>query len=557
MFFFGVNRRYQHLKRYHQIAETFLRHGFGYLIEQMDLYHLLPLRRRVFKLERESPPIPRGRRLRLALEELGPTFIKLGQLLSTRPDLFSADIIAELEKLQDDVPEMPFATVRRIIEEEMDCPLGEAFDWVDEVPMAAASIGQVHRAAVNGEQVVIKVMRPGIHQIVETDLEIMYGLARMARDRYKTDFFDPVELVGEFARVMRRELDYTVEARNISRFRDNFASDPRIHIPRVYWDHTTSRLLTMEFIQGTKVNQKQELLRRGIDVAEIARRGARCFMQQIMIHGFFHGDPHPGNILIEDDGTIAFIDFGMVGRLDEEIMNDLAELFIAVIRQNVSGIVEGLRAIGMFSSTVNENELKNDIKEIIDRHYGRALKNIKIGNIISDILRLTHKHCIRMPVDFVLLGKALLTVEGIARELDPDFNVIEIAEPFARELLRRQYRPDRLLQRAAGEGKEYAALLLGLPAKLDTTLDRINQNELQVSFKHQGLEKLIIRLDIASNRLAFALIIAALVIGSSLIVQTNKGPALLGFPMIGVIGFIVAAVFGIWLVISILRSGRL
>ena len=550
-----MNRRYQHIRRYRQILETFLRHGFGYLVQQLDLLYLLPWRRRFFKVEGRQPSLGRG--LRQVFEELGPTFVKLGQMLSTRADLLSPDVIAELGRLQDEVEGISFREVQNQIETELECSLAEAFDSVEETPVAAASIGQVHRAILNGQEVVVKVMRPGIENTVKTDLEILYGLARIAQDRYKTDLFDPVELVEDFARHMRRELDYTVEARNAARFRENLKNEQGIYIPEVYWSHTTPRLLTMELIEGTKVNQIQELRAKGIDLHNIARCGARSFMEQVMIHGLFHGDPHPGNILVEDDGTIVFIDFGLVGRLDQTTMDSLAVLFVGIIKQDIKGIIKSLGDIAVFGEKADLLELERDIDDVLFRHYGKALGDLRVSEIISDLLHLTRKHGIRLPADFALLVKALLLIEGIGRELDDTFNILDIAEPFALELMRKHYRPDEVLKKIMQESKDYSERLLQLPIKLDTALELVNRDKLQINFRHQGLENLIIRLDIASNRLSFALIVAALVIGSSLMVQSNRGPAFLGLPLIGVAGFIIAAFFGIWLIISIVRSGRL
>jgi ubiquinone biosynthesis protein len=549
-----VNRRYQHLRRYRQILEVFLRHGFGYLVQQLDLLHLLPWRRRLFKVEGRQPSPGKG--LRQAFEELGPTFIKLGQMLSTRSDIVGLDVTTELGRLQDEVPGIPFDHVRKQIESELECSIDAAFDSIEETPIAAASIGQVHRAVLDGHEVVVKVMRPGIESTVKTDLEILYQVARIARDRYRTDLFDPLEVVEDFARHMRRELDYTVEARNAERFRENVSKEPQVHVPRVYWSHTTSRLLTLELVAGTKVSQIDELKAKGVDLQDVARRGARSFMQQVMIHGFFHGDPHPGNILIEDDGTIAFIDFGLMGRLDKVTIDNLAILFVGITKQDIPGIIRGLRAIAIFRDKIDLIELERDIDDVLFRYYGKPLGELSMAEIIGDLFRLTRKHGIGLPSDFALLLKALLLIEGIGRELDESFNIFEIAEPFAQELLRQRLRPDRVIRKTVSEGKDYGQMLLQLPAKLDTALDLVNQDRLQINFHHQGLEKLIIRLDIASNRLAFALIVAALVIGSSLLVQTNKGPTLLGLPLLGVVGFLIAAFFGIWLIISIVRSGR-
>ena len=546
----AIARRYRHLRRFRHVVEVLLKHGFGYIFEHLELGHLIPVGKR-----REYPDkgIPVAVRFRLVLEELGPTFIKLGQVLSTRPDILPRHFIEELEKLQADVPSTPFSEIKVEIERELGASVAELFAQVDEVPLATASIGQVHRARLHdGQEVVIKVQRPGVAGVIKTDTEIMMGLARLAEDRVFS--FSPVELVDEFRRAMQRELDYTREGQNIDRFRRNFLHRPEVQIPQVYWSHSSQRVLTMEYIEGKKLTEFAEAASKEVR-KRLAVQGARAFMQQVLVDGFFHGDPHPGNILVKPDGKLALLDFGVVGRLREETMDAIAGLFLAVLERDEDQVVASLERLGV----VGEGHipgLREEISELVDRNYGKSLEEIRVAEIIQDILNLTRRYGLHLPGNFVLLVKGLITLEGVGRFLDPEFNVVEIARPFAKELLRRQMRPEYILRRWRREWGKYLSMLLGLPRGLDRFLRKASAEQLAIRFKHEGLERLMVRIDIASNRIAFGMITAALIIGSSLIMLTDRGPQLWGFPAIGLLGFCLAGIVGIWLMLSILRSGR-
>lgn len=546
----AIRRRYQHLRRFRHAVEVLLKHGFGYIFEQLELGHLIPAGKR-----REYPDkgFPVAVRFRMVLEELGPTFIKLGQVLSTRPDILPPQFIEELEKLQADVPSAPFAQIKAEIERELGASLAELFAEVDEEPLATASIGQVHRARLHGgQEVVIKVQRPGVAGVIKTDTEIMTGLARLVEDRVPS--FSPVELVDEFRRAMQRELDYTREGQNIDRFRRNFVDRPEVQIPQVHWSHSSQRVLTMEYIEGKKLNEFAATASKEVR-SRLAEQGARAFMQQVLVDGFFHGDFYPGNILVKPDGSLALLDFGMVGRLGEETMDAIAGLFLAVVDRDEEQMMRSLQRLRV----VDEREipgLREEIGELVDRNYGKSLEEIRVAEIIQDILDLTRRYGLNLPSNFVMLVKGLITLEGVGRFLDPKFNVVEIAQPFARELMRRQMRPDYILRRWRRETGKYASILLGLPRGLDRFLSKANEEQLAIRFKHEGLERLMVRIDIASNRIAFGMITAALIIGSSLIMLTERGPQLWGFPAIGLLGFCLAGIVGIWLMLSILRSGR-
>jgi len=550
-----MQRRYRHWRRYRQVVEVLLRHGFGYALDQLDLQDLVPFGRRVL------PPAPpeqtRGARLRAALEALGPTFVKLGQILSTRPDIVPEDVVEELSLLQDHVPAVPVDQVIPVVEAELGRPLSEAFASFDPEPLAAASIGQVHRATLpDGTGVAVKVRRPGVEEVVETDLEILQDLARLIEERWRPERISPVAFVDEVARVLRREMDYRLEAGNIQRFRRAWAGDPRVRIPRVYWDLTTSRVLVMEYLSGVKVDDRAGLERLGVDPRQIARLGAEIFLQQVLIDGVFHGDPHPGNLLVLDDGSLGMLDFGIVGRLDQELLDAVADLFVGVTRRDTERIVRGLTRVGAVGDDVDPRALRRDLSDLIDRHYGKTLQQMELGPIVQEILRLAHRHQLRLPEDLLLLAKALVTIEGVGKHLDPDFNALEIAEPFARELMERQLDPAAVARRALAEAGAYLQLLGRLPERVDESLSRLVRGEIQIQFVHKGLDPTVQRLERTSNRVAMSVVLAALILGSAIILQAHAGPTVWGVPVLGVLGFVMAAFLGLGLVIGILRSGR-
>lgn len=554
----GLNRRIQHYRRYRQIGETLIRHGFGYLIEQLDLRHVIPARLRWFRRDESVTSMSLGERVRHVLEELGPTFVKLGQTLAERTDMLPPSITEELSLLQDKVPPFAADAAREIVEQETGRRVDDLFLEFEEEPLAAASMAQVHRATLrSGEQVVVKLRRPGIESSIETDVDILLGLARLAKERLDPDLIDPVQVVREFARVVRRELDFRIEGRHLQRFRDNFDGEEGIQIPEVYWLYSTARCLVIEYVQGVKITDIKRLEAWGIDKRLVARRSAEAFLKQVMLDGYFHGDPHPGNLLVKEDGALAFIDFGVVGRLSQDEKEALADMFLGVVRLDVEPILRGLRRLGAIGSEVNLTDLRTDLTDLIDRHYGKSLREIEIGAVLSDLLEVVYRHRVRLPPDFLLLGKAFVTMEGIGGTLDPHFNVVEIAEPFARRLMSERFAPERLLEKSRDSLRHYVDIMARIPPAIDQTVTKLNSGELEIPIQHRGLDRLINRLDIVSNRISFSLIIGALIVGSSIVTQAQVGPAFHGMPLLGVLGYLIAGIFGMGLVLSILRSGRL
>ncbi len=554
---FRWNQRYRHLKRYRQIGEVLLRHGFGYFLQQLDLTHILPLRKRIRSLQPVQQTMPPAGRIRKVLEDLGPTFVKFGQVLSTRPDLLPTEFVKELEKLQDRVPPVAFPEIKEQVEKELGAPIAEVFEVFHSEPLAAASIGQVHYAMLaDGEEVVVKVQRPRIRNTIETDLEIMYGLAGMLRDQINTSHLDPVAVVDEFRRTIRKELDYTKEARNIERFHANFQDDPRIVIPRVKSELSTERLLTMEYVRGVKVSQVEVLEHQGHDLPALMNTLAECFMKQVFEDGFFHADPHPGNLMVLNGGRLAFVDFGMVGRVDEPTMQGLARMLVAITKRNVDEVILVLQELDALHGKPTR-ELRSDVIEMIDMHYGRTLKELNFSQIFEDLLELVHRHPVSLPTNLLFLAKAMVTVEGVGSALWSDFNVMEVAEPFATQWMEKQYSVKSIGERTVSYAKDWNRLIRKLPGELETTMQLINEGELEIRFRHEGLEKLTNRLDVVSNRLTFGVIIGSIVIGSSFMVQLDRGPTFLQIPVFGLAGFVLAGFMGLWLLVAILKSGRI
>jgi len=560
--FLRINRNIRSLKRYRDILGILIKYGFGHFVEQLNINYYLELGRRIVTLgtaPRDIERLSQPERLRLAIEELGPTFIKLGQLLSTRPDIIPREYIEEFRKLQDKIPAVPFAEISQQFEREFGQPIRDVFATIDESPLAAASIAQVHRAQlVEGDEVVVKICRPGIERVIETDLDILTGLAVLIERHIPSmEHYSPVQLVKEFRRTIHREMDFTREGHTTDRFAANFSDDLGIRIPKVFWEWSGERVLTLEYIKGTKVSDLDILSSKDLNLKDIARRGADFFLRQVLEFGLFHGDPHPGNFFIHDDGGICLLDFGMVGRLDDEIKNQLVELLLGVLERDVDRIITQLLYSGELSDESNMRALRRDLGEFLADYYELPLQEIRVGALLSDFVEILNTYRIRFPADLMLLAKALVTIEGIGRQLDPDFNMIANLRPFMERLIRQRLSPPNMAKQLGLLANSYANLARTLPRDLKEFLNRLNRNKIKIDLEHRGLERLISDLDKSSNRISFSLIIAALIVGSSLVMQTNKGPQLFGFPALGILGYSFAAFLGLWLAIAILRSGRL
>ncbi len=559
-----LKRTYRHLNRVRQIVNVFLKHGFGQFIQQLNLQKFLPFRKRLKLLG--APPeagytLPE--RLRHAFEELGPSFIKLAQVLASRPDLITQPYADEFKKLQDEVPPFPFQEVVRTIREDLGASPEDIFDSIERTPVAAASIAQVHYATLkDGSPVVIKVQRPNITEIIETDITILKALvSRMVKYLPETEFFNPTGIVEEFSRTIRKELDFKEEAKNASRFRRNFEKHPHIFIPRIYPDLISERLLVMERIEGVRIDDTEGIARLGLDRAELARTGVSAYFKMFLEDGFFHADPHPGNIFVMPDGRIGLVDFGIVGWLTPDIMQSIATALVALVRKDFDMLIEQYVALGLFTEDVDIEEFKRDFKaDLVDfliPLYDLTISEINIAHYLDALVHLSIKHRMKIPSDLLLLNKCMLILDSIGRELDPNFNFISVAEPYSSRLMRSRYNPRRLYERMQREVSSLTTLASTAPRQLQVLMRKALRDELHLKMTPIGLDRLIRDIDRSTNRLAFSIVIAAIILSSAVLILSEKGGKVFDIPLLGFVGFVVAFLLGLWLLISIIRSGRL
>ena len=558
--FLRINRNIRSIRRYLNIVRVLSTYGFDQALEMLGLADMVVRSRKLFR--RSMPDIARltaAERMRLALEELGPTFIKLGQILSTRPDVIPHAFVHEFEKLQDDVPGFPFEEVLSQISAELGGPVEKFFAEIDPVPLAAASIAQVHKARLKtGEEVAIKVRRPGIVAVVESDIGALMALAGLAeRHLSGSELYDPVGLVREFARTIRREMDFTREGHTIEKFRDNFVRTPWMYFPRVYWEQSSRGVLTMEYVSGVKVSDREKLVEGGIDVKLVARRGADAFLEMVLNHGFFHGDLHPGNVLILPDNVICLLDYGIVGRLDEELKTFLTDILSAIVNRDMDEVVSLLLFAGDISDTLDIGTLKRDLFNFIDSYYEIPLKEIEVGRMLMEFIEIITLYNIRIPSDLMLLIKSLVLIEGMGRALDPAFDMVEHLRPFIMKAIRQKFSPRRISRDINQILFSYLNLARNIPRDLKEIINRINRNKFKIDLEHRGLDKFTADFDRSINRLSTSMILAAVIIGSSIIMQIDKGPTVMGFPVLAFMGYTVAGFVGLWLVYAIIRSGRM
>ncbi len=545
--------------RLSEIAQVAVRHGFGYWFDTHRLTDLFP--RRGTRLEADGQPSQRGQHLREMLDELGPTFVKFGQLLSTRPDVLPPDIIAELRGLQDDVRPFSIADVEKVIEEDLGLTVAQLFAEFDEEPVAAASIGQVHRAMLpNGKQVAVKVQRPGAPRQIEADLALLYQAARIAKERVRAlDFIDAQQLVDEFARSIRQELDYRLEARNADTFHRNFAGHPHVRVPRVFWTYTRTRVLTLEWIDGIQVadlDPEHWSIEARRDIAYLM---TETWMTMIFRHGFFHGDPHPANVLVLGRGDqIGLVDFGAAGKLTDDDLTKLTRMFIDAAAENVDALPRRLAELGVRYPKEREEEFLAELREIYYRYYGASLAEIDPLQVIREAFQLIYSMNLRLPSRFLLLDKAIATLGSVGVDLYPDFNVFEVARPYARGLMMERFTPQRVANRARKESLRLGAMALELPYQIHDVLEEFRDGQIEIGFVHKGLDDLLNRMDVVFNRLVIAMIVAGGLIGSSLIgIFAKAGPHVLGINVISIIGFALSGLLGVWLLWGVVRSGRL
>jgi len=556
-----IGKRIRHIKRYRDVAKVLARHGFGFFVEEMGLLHMLSLPKRLFTDTEEMDPMSFGERIRLVIEELGPTYIKIGQIASTRADIIPQDVLCELEKLQENVPPFSFEEVKGIIEEELGSPLEDVFSLFDEEVIAAASIGQVHRAQLRatGELVAVKVQRPRIKAMIETDLEILLDLATLAENRMKRmERLQLRDVVEEFAKSLRNELDYTIEGRNAEKIAKQFKTNKMIHIPLIYWDYSTRRVLTMEFVEGLRLNQFEVLEKNGYDHKVLAEQLVQALFHQMLIEGFFHADPHPGNIFLLRGGVISFIDFGMVGRLTLDMKHNFASLIIAMMRQNTEGMIKAVLRIGIIPEDVNLSLLGNDVDELREKYMDVPLSRMSLGEAISDLFVVAFRHEIRIPSDFTMVAKCLLILEGIVEKLDPHLSIMNMAEPFGIQLLKERYRPSTIAGRLWHNVSDYGDLLVDLPKQMKDLMRNLVRGRIRIEVSVPELDIFLRKLDRITNQISFSIVLLSFsIVMAGIIVASALGQPIM-FWQISVIeiGAAMAGLMLLWLFISIFKSGK-
>ncbi|MDA3792711.1 MAG: AarF/UbiB family protein [Elusimicrobia bacterium] len=540
------------IKRLKNIATVLARYGFRELFSHIPVpgKFILP------KAAKDIADKPRPVRLRMALEELGAAFIKMGQFASVRPDMLPGEYIAELSKLQDDVPPAPFEKIDKYFKKVWGKNWRNNFITFIETPVAGASISQVYKGRLtNGDVVAVKVRRPGVKKEITADVGILKFLAEFLQKQFEiTESFQPVRLVESFSANLRREIDLKREAVIINKFRENHRDFKDIVIPKVYRELTAEGILVMEFINGRPVDKADIKTK---DRRRLAKLGIRVMTQQILVDGLFHADPHPGNILYTEDGKLSYLDFGLIGRLSTTMKNHLTDIFMAVSSGESEWILQEVLTIAGSKDEIDRNALLIEIMEIKDKYMGISLKDISIGKAFMELFNIIRTHNILIQPAYSFVGKAVLTSENTARLLDEDIDIMEVMEPQLKKIAIKRYSPKNLWISFRMLLKDSSRFLKDFPTQIREVLNKLKAGQLEIEFRHVGLENLIHTLDKLSNRIAFSLIIAALIIGSSLIIQLQSGPMFFGISAFGLSGYLFASILGVWLLWSIIRSGRL
>lgn len=554
-----LTRAIKNVKRTGEIVETLIRYGFEDVVVELGLGGLVDRGRRLFGRPVEAHKASRAERLRRAMEELGPTFMKLGQLLASRPDLIPEEWAQEFRKLQASGPTLPFDEIRKRLEEEFPGGLEEVFRSIDEKPLAAASMAQVHRAVLkDGTRIVLKVLRPGTEELTTADIEVMRSLAQFAENYFANLGYSPTEVVSEFARELKREVDLTYEGRATDRMRRAFEDDPCVRFPLVYWQATTRHVLALEEFRGVLLSRLKEGDLTEQQKQEVVAHGATAVLRQCLEIGFFHADPHPGNLfaLIEKHGpespqagvpkesvAVGFIDCGMTGQIDEKTQHALSMLVVGVVKGDVEQVIRVVADLADADpNTLEDRRFRSDVHEFISHFEGATLSQINMPALLGEFFQKLRSHSIKCPADLVLLIKALTTIETVGRELDPSFDMVKHATPFVEKVVKRQFGARALKRRMRESLVEYADLLEKLPGEVHTLITQVRRNRLAINLEHRGLARLTQTIEHASRNIAFALIITGMVVGSAILVHASRGGSILGLNGLGVMGFVAAGV---------------
>lgn len=545
--------------RMREIARILMRYGWGDVIKRMGITSTLGRAGSMLQpaSSQEIMHLAPAVRIRMAIEELGPTFVKLGQVLATRADIFPPEWIAEFSKLQDSVPPVPFDELLPGLEKSLGTSPFAVFNNLQTEPIAAASIAQVHLAELHdGTQVVLKIRRPNIRARIDADLRLLSHLGRLIESEMpEVRRFQPGKIIGQFAKSLRKELDLAAEGRNTDRFVKNFAGNQDVTFAKIHWDHTTEDLLVMERIVGIPGNDIESAIETGLNCKLMAAHGANAVLKMVLIDGFFHADPHPGNVFYLPGNRIAMIDCGMVGRLTVERRDEIADLLAALVSKDYDTLLEILIAWAG-DVQINETKLAADIDEFLLNYESASLKQIRFGNLLGDLTTVMRENHLSVPPDLAMLFKALVTLEGLGRQLDPDFQIVKHLTPFVKQVIFARYKPAALFKRGRKGVTSALDLLVSVPRDIGKLLNDLRRGRLKIELDLKRLDHFGHQLDHSTNRLTIALVTSSLIIGSSIVMTVKGGPTLFGLPAFGFLGFFMASIFGLWLILSIWRSNR-
>ncbi len=555
-----IGKTYRHTSRYLEIIKVLSKYGFEDVVSQSGLESAIDFGRKiVFRKVALINSLSRWERMRLVLEELGPVFIKFGQIMSTRPDLIPLELIPELKKLQDAVSPFEGKIAVEIVEQELGKPIADIFQEFSPVPVSAASIGQVHKAKLlDGEEVAVKIQRQGIQRTIETDLEIMFHLATMIEKHIaEMRSSNLIKIVEEFDKSIHKELNFSIEASNIERFSKNFQNDFNIYVPKCYRNYSTKKILTMEFIDGIKISDIELLDAHSLDRKIIAERGADLVLQQIFEFGFFHADPHPGNVLVLPENIICFLDFGMMGTLTRSTRELITTIAIGITNKDTDKIIRSLLKLCETTDEVNKQKLELQITELINRYFFLSLEQMDMVALFDDLVRFFPENNLIIPSDLYLLGRALVILQGDGEMLDPGYNMAQQLKPYLTKMIRERFHIRKMAKDFFVSSEELVELIKELPFEIREIIEKIKNGTIKIDIEHKGLNPMLKKYEQISNRLTFAIVIASITVGSSIIVLAKTPPFLYNIPIIGLVGFVAATIMGLWLLFSIFRHGKL
>lgn len=556
-----IKKTFRNLGRAREIVSLVVYYGFGRFLDDTNLSSVLGLGKKIitFGKAKDIEKLAEEVRFRKLLESLGPTFVKVGQFLSTRADIFPEKFIKELEKLQDEVAPVSYEDVVKQVEDSLGKTIGVVFKEFSKEPVAAASIAQVHKAILyDGTSVAVKVKRPKVESKIENDLNILIFLASTA-EKYDQEArnINALAIAEEFADQLYKELNFMLEATYIEKFGEYFLDNKDLHIPKVFWEYTDYNVLTMEFIEGNPVDDIESHRTNNLDLVKISETGVDFYLKQVFEFGFFHADPHPGNFLVTKEGKMAILDFGVIGKVDNKLLEHLSAVFLGLINFDVERMVEEMVSFGLVSRNADLRRIKRDLIDIILPVYGKEIGDVNVAKVMDDIINMGRKHHFRFPTDYLLIFKTFSFLESTGRKLNPDFNFLDFAKPYAKKIILKKYTPDAIFNECKNISIGYSNIVKRFPADYKVLVDKLKEDDLSINFIHRNLDIMSKEMDRSANRLSFSIIIAAIVLSSSLFILADVGPKILDISFFGLFGFVIASFLGLGLAIGIFKSGKL